>query len=201
MNILDKDTKEYIEAEVKKIAKNHFNIVSIKNLNKYSGFLTKERLKEINLFRKNKLINRHIYNLTYLYLINEEKLHKELIIEKLKNEVEFNNSEIELINANKIKYEKLTKLEELDNLKEVKEKSYGIKTETIPNDVIPYSNYIFCTNCGKPIYGGVREFLAYSACACNQINKENDLRTKNYCGNCGNKLHSQYCGYCGSKTY
>lgn len=66
---------------------------------------------------------------------------------------------------------------------------------------MPYSKYIFCTNCGKPIYGGVATILGHSSCVCNQMNKEFDLRSKNYCGHCGNNLNSQYCGYCGNKNY
>lgn len=210
VRFLSKDIiPKYVELEIKNIVKTHFNIEDVKNLDKYSTFLTQERLNEIHLFRGYKLISKHVYNFIYLYLINEQNIDKELIIENLKNEVEFNNSEIELIKKNNWSIKDYNYRNEIKSIKEenkdLNKKNYSRKIEIIPDEVISFDKYVFCTNCGLSIYGfregTIGGILGSISCTCNQKNKKIDCRNKNYCGVCGKNLNFQYCGYCGSKNY
>lgn len=212
---------DYVELEINTIINTHFSVENMKNFYKYRDFFTLEILKDIHLFNRYKLNSKHLYNFIYIYLKNEFNMSKDIIIEKLREEVELNNSEMELIKKNDwsikdyIEYKDGDKSEnnikvpliDEDNKEEVE--TIGKKViksiSIIPCDVLTFDKYIFCTNCGLAIYGfregTIGGALGSMSCSCKQSYKNIDTRNKNYCGLCGKHLNSSYCGYCGSKNY
>lgn len=89
--------ERYIERKVKNIIEDIFKFSIDFNILYFEKFLTYERKNDIKRYKEYSLTSPEIYNICYLHLTKIEKLSKNNTIDVLKEEVEKNKEEMNII--------------------------------------------------------------------------------------------------------